>query len=223
MEDITPWTLWNDLQTNSHSKLSRGKLQSSNQTPVCLDVFTGMFCFCSIKSWTFSSLNKCSVGLSQLWASPAGGGKNPSKQVWSPCSWYPGEINPSKQHSWNKSSVCPCGRCCHTSTAGRLWTKQLWDFHAVPVAAMPRTMQSTAGVQELSKGGVPQALPGLLFALCSFCSPIYIPQLWSCWVPRGHWDNVTNCRHCKCPQSGQEMQLFNEPCCHYSKMTQGLP
>lgn len=60
-----------------------------------------MFCFCSIKSWTFSSLNKFSVGFSQLWASPAGGGKSPSKQVWSPCSWYPGEINPPKQHSWN--------------------------------------------------------------------------------------------------------------------------
>lgn len=188
MEDITPWTLWNDLQTNSHSRLSSSKLQNSNPTPVCLDVFTGMFCFCSIKSWTFSSLNKCSAGFSQPWASPAGGGKGPSKQVWSLCSWYPSEINPPKQHSWNTEfnvplwKVLPHQPCSGDSGQNSCGISVLCSWLPCPGQCHPAEHCRWMG----AKGGDPQALPVLLFDTLLLLQSNLHPLLYSCSAPRGH-------------------------------------
>lgn len=60
---------------------------------------------------------------------------------------------------------------------------------------------------------------------CSLCSPISLPRLCYRCVPRGHvWDCYKTRAHWhyKCPQSVLYMQLFNEACCHYSKMIRGL-
>lgn len=134
--------------------------------------------------------------------------------------WYLCEINSPNQHSWKHRAKCaPVKGAATAALLGRLWTKQLWDFRAVRVAAMPRTM-SPCWAQQVGGRRTPGTARAALwhsapFAI-QFTSPGSVPAV----LPGVTLGAVTNCKR---PQSGQEMQLLNEPCCHYSKMSQGFP
>lgn len=229
MEDITPWTLWNDLQANSHSRLSSGKLQSSNQSPVCLDVFTGMLCLCSIES-NFQQLEQVlSRDLSAV-SIPSRRRKGRFKASLISLVLIPRWDKFPNQHSWNTELSVPIWKMLpHQHCLGDSGQNSCGIFfrksRAVHVAAMPRTMSpcwAQRGGRSWGREENPRHSRAALWlsapSAIQFTSPGSVPAVF----PGVTLGAVTNCRHCKRPRSVQEMQLFNEPCCHYSKMTQGL-
>lgn len=169
-----------------------------------------MFCFCSIKSWTFS-LNKCSAGFSQPWASPAGGGKGPSKQVWSLCSWSPKwDKSPKAAQLKHRAKCAPVKGAAPPALLGRLCTKQLWDFCAVLVA---RTMPPCWALQvDGAEGGDPQALPGLLFdTLLLLQSNLHPPALFLLCSQGSRWGLSQTAGTADVPNPGRRCSCLMSP------------